>query len=93
MLIWIGFLFCYCRGPARFEGDRPRFGDREGYRGGPPRGPGGFGDKAGAPEGFQPSFRVIISFIISLYVTGYNHKVLASQMTFWDWEKLWNPVL
>ncbi|KAK1320467.1 40S ribosomal protein S10 [Acorus calamus] len=23
------------RGPPRFEGDRPRFGDREGYRGGP----------------------------------------------------------
>jgi len=46
------------RGP-RFEGgDRPRFGDREGYRGGPPRGaPGEFGDKAGAPAEFQPSFR------------------------------------
>ena len=63
------FLFRNCRGPARFEGDRPRFGDREGYRGGPPRGPGGFGDKGGAPEGFQPSFRVIIFLIISLYVT------------------------
>eukprot|EP00250_Pteridium_aquilinum_P015320 c22518_g3_i1 orf=208-753(+) len=45
------------RGPPRAEGDRPRFGDRDGYRGGPPRGPGGFGDKGGAPEGFQPSFR------------------------------------
>ncbi|GLJ31876.1 hypothetical protein SUGI_0641440 [Cryptomeria japonica] len=47
------------RGP-RFEGDRPRFGDREGYRGGPPHGPGGpgdVGDKAGAPAAFQPSFR------------------------------------
>uniref|UniRef100_A0A0D6R2S8 Plectin/eS10 N-terminal domain-containing protein n=1 Tax=Araucaria cunninghamii TaxID=56994 RepID=A0A0D6R2S8_ARACU len=47
------------RGP-RFEGDRPRFGDREGYRGGPPRGhggPGDAGDKAGAPATFQPSFR------------------------------------
>ena len=53
------FLLCFCRGPPRFEvGDRPRFGDREGYRGGPPRGPDGFGDKGGAPEGFQPSFRV-----------------------------------
>jgi len=39
-----------------------RGGDREGYRGGPPREGGGFGrgrdagDKAGAPGAFQPSF-------------------------------------
>jgi len=46
------------RGPPRFEGDRPRFGDREGYRGGPPRGaPGDFGDKGGAPPEYQPQFR------------------------------------
>ncbi|KAM7257783.1 hypothetical protein ACFE04_013524 [Oxalis oulophora] len=44
------------RGPPRFEGER-RFGDRDGYRGGP-RGPGGeFGDKGGAPADYQPSFR------------------------------------
>ncbi|KAK4788928.1 hypothetical protein SAY86_020247 [Trapa natans] len=43
------------RGPPRFEGER-RFGDREGYRGGP-RGPGGdFGDKGGAPSEYRPSF-------------------------------------
>ena len=41
----------------RFDGDRPRFGDRDGYRGGP-RGAGEFGDKGGAPPEFQPSFRV-----------------------------------
>ncbi|KAG1327984.1 putative 40S ribosomal protein S10-2 [Cocos nucifera] len=47
------------RGPPRFEGDRPRFGDRDGYRGGPRAGPpGDFGDKGGAPPEFQPSFRV-----------------------------------
>ncbi|GLJ23889.1 hypothetical protein SUGI_0453970 [Cryptomeria japonica] len=46
------------RGPPRFEGDRPRFGDREGYRGGPPRGgPGEFGEKGGAPAEYQPQFR------------------------------------
>ncbi|XAR63028.1 hypothetical protein NMG60_11022813 [Bertholletia excelsa] len=46
------------RGPPRFEGDRPRFGDRDGYRGGPRGPPGEFGgDKEGAPAGFQPSFR------------------------------------
>ncbi|KAK1304396.1 40S ribosomal protein S10 [Acorus calamus] len=47
------------RGPPRFEGDRPRFGDREGYRGGPRGPPGeyGGGDKEGAPAAFQPSFR------------------------------------
>ena len=52
-------------GPTRFEGDRPRFGDRDGYRGGP-RGPlGEFGDKGGAPAEYQPSFRVIsLSFIL-----------------------------
>lgn len=45
------------RGPPRFEGER-RFGDREGYRGGP-RGPGGeFGDKGGAPADYRPSFGV-----------------------------------
>ncbi|XP_028774864.1 transcription factor MYB87 [Neltuma alba] len=43
------------RGPPRFEGER-RFGDRDGYRGGP-RGPGGdFGDKGGAPADYRPSF-------------------------------------
>lgn len=49
-----------CRGPGRFE-DRPRFGDRDEYRGGPRGAPGDFGgDKSGAPAEFQPSFRVII---------------------------------
>lgn len=46
------------RGPPRFEGDRPRFGDRDGYRGGPRGETGEFGDKSGAPPAFQPSFRV-----------------------------------
>eukprot|EP00252_Welwitschia_mirabilis_P018822 TRINITY_DN4214_c0_g1_i1.p1 TRINITY_DN4214_c0_g1~~TRINITY_DN4214_c0_g1_i1.p1 ORF type:complete len:188 (+),score=37.48 TRINITY_DN4214_c0_g1_i1:231-794(+) len=45
------------RGPPRFEGDRPRFSDREGYRTGPPRAPGEFGDKGGAPAEYQPQFR------------------------------------
>lgn len=45
------------RGPPRFEGDRPRFGDRDGYRGGPRGPPGEFGDKGGAPADYQPSFR------------------------------------
>ncbi|KAG6481013.1 hypothetical protein ZIOFF_057604 [Zingiber officinale] len=51
------------RGPPRFEGDRPRFGDRDGYRGGPRPGgpPGEAGDKGGAPPEFQPSFRVYFS--------------------------------
>jgi small subunit ribosomal protein S10e len=42
--------------PPRAEGDRPRFGDREGYRSGP-GGYGGGGDKEGAPGAFRPSFR------------------------------------
>ena len=47
------------RGPPRFEGDRPRFGDRDGYRSGPRGGPGDFGgEKSGAPADYQPSFRV-----------------------------------
>ncbi|KAJ8452774.1 hypothetical protein Cgig2_005110 [Carnegiea gigantea] len=45
------------RGPPRFEGDRPRFGDREGYRAGPRGPPGEFGgEKGGAPADYQPSF-------------------------------------
>ena len=46
------------RGPCFEGGDRPCFGDREGYCGGHPRGaPGEFGDKAGVPAEFQHSFR------------------------------------
>ena len=45
-------------GPPRFEGDRPMFGDRDGYRGGPRGPPGEFDDKGGAPADYQPSFRV-----------------------------------
>ncbi|XP_026458526.1 40S ribosomal protein S10-1-like [Papaver somniferum] len=45
------------RGP-RGDGERPRFsGDRDGYRGGPRGTAGEGGEKGGAPEGFQPSFR------------------------------------
>ncbi|GKA05447.1 40S ribosomal protein S10-1-like protein [Tanacetum coccineum] len=45
------------RGPPRFDGDRPRFGDRDGYRAGP-RGPAGefAGEKGGAPADYQPAF-------------------------------------
>ncbi|KAM3355034.1 hypothetical protein ACQJBY_025664 [Aegilops geniculata] len=46
------------RGPPRFEGDRPRYGDRDGYRGGPRGAPGDFaGEKGGAPAEYQPAFR------------------------------------
>ncbi|KAL3351382.1 hypothetical protein AABB24_019795, partial [Solanum stoloniferum] len=46
------------RGPPRFEGDRPRFGDRDGYRAGPRGPPGEFGgEKGGAPADYQPAFR------------------------------------
>ncbi|KAM7267389.1 hypothetical protein ACFE04_009555 [Oxalis oulophora] len=45
------------RGPPRFEGDRPRFGDREGYRSGPRGGADFGGEKGGAPADYQPSFR------------------------------------
>ena len=46
-------------GPPRFDGDRPRFGDREGYRAGPRGPPGEFGgEKGGAPADYQPSFGV-----------------------------------
>lgn len=50
-------------GPPRFEGDRPRFGDRDGYRGGP-RGPAGEfgGEKGGAPADYQPAFNRVIFF-------------------------------
>ncbi|KAJ4880387.1 40S ribosomal protein S10-1 [Raphanus sativus] len=44
------------RGPPRFEGDRPRYGDRDGYRAGPRGGDVG-GEKGGAPADYQPSFQ------------------------------------
>ena len=51
-------------GPPRFDGDRPRFGDREGYRAGPRGPPGEFGgDKGGAPADYQPSFGVSKSIL------------------------------
>lgn len=53
-------------GPPRFDGERPRFGDRDGYRGGPRGPPGEFGDKGGAPADFQPSFRV--SYLLMLRI-------------------------
>lgn len=53
----------YFRGP-RFEGaDRPRYGDRDGYRAGPR---GGEGEKGGAPADYQPSFQVNLSHSSSL---------------------------
>jgi len=47
-------------GPARYEGDRPRFGDRDGYRSGT-RGLGETGDKGGAPADYRPSFGVSVA--------------------------------
>ncbi|XP_010446063.2 PREDICTED: 40S ribosomal protein S10-3-like [Camelina sativa] len=46
------------RGPRGEGGDRPKYGDREGYRGGPRGGGGEFGgDKGGAPADYNPSFQ------------------------------------
>uniref|UniRef100_A0A1J3G688 40S ribosomal protein S10-2 n=1 Tax=Noccaea caerulescens TaxID=107243 RepID=A0A1J3G688_NOCCA len=47
-------LSCFAIGPPHFEGER-RFGDRDGYRGGPRSG-GEFGDKTGAPTDYNSSF-------------------------------------
>ncbi|XP_060178909.1 small ribosomal subunit protein eS10z-like isoform X1 [Lycium barbarum] len=56
--VTINRIILFESGPPRFEGDRPRFGDRDGYRAGP-RGPlGEFGgEKGGAPADYQPAFR------------------------------------
>lgn len=52
-------------GPPRLDGER-RFGDRDGYRGGPRSG-GEFGDKAGAPADYQPAYNVQnLSFLVIL---------------------------
>lgn len=67
MEIWNALWFMLYRGPSRFEGDRPRFGDKDGYRAGPR---GEFGDKpSDAPPAFKPSFRVpfsVASFLVLL---------------------------
>ncbi|KAK8690679.1 hypothetical protein V6N13_074210 [Hibiscus sabdariffa] len=46
-------------GPPRFGDGEKRFGDRDGYRGGP-RGGGYFSDKGGAPTDYHPSFKSAI---------------------------------
>ncbi|GJT91162.1 40S ribosomal protein S10-1-like protein [Tanacetum coccineum] len=58
------------RGPPRGDGDRPRFGDRDGYRSGP-RGPAGdfSGDKGGAPADYQPAFNRLVRFALVCGVT------------------------
>lgn len=61
----------FCSGPPRFEGDRPRFGDRDGYRAGPRGPPGEFGgEKGGAPADYQPAFRVsqFVSFTLLIQI-------------------------
>ena len=64
------------RGPPRFEGER-RFGDRDGYRGGP-RGPGGEfgGDKGGAPADYRPSFGVMSPPLHFLYHCFIHTKIM-----------------
>ena len=63
----VTYIFClFDRGPPRFGDDRPRFGDRDGYRGAPRGAPGDFGgEKGGAPAEFQPSFRVSSGKLVS----------------------------
>lgn len=64
-------------GPPRFEGER-RFGDREGYRGGP-RGPGGeFGDKSGAPADYRPSFGVRYFLKLTVIYFFFRFRILLS---------------
>nr|GEY49394.1 40S ribosomal protein S10-1-like [Tanacetum cinerariifolium] len=47
-------------GPPR-KGEMPRFGDRDGYRGGPRGPPGEFGrEKRGAPTDYQPAFNRVM---------------------------------
>ena len=59
------FCFCVFSGPPREGGDRSRFGDRDGYRGGQRGPPGEFGgEKGGAPADYQPAFnRVMFLFM------------------------------
>lgn len=57
LMRWFGVSW-YFRGPRHEGGDRPRYADRDAYRGGP-RGGGEFGgEKGGAPADYQPSFQV-----------------------------------
>ncbi|KAF7153515.1 hypothetical protein RHSIM_Rhsim01G0165300 [Rhododendron simsii] len=73
------------RGPPRFDGDRSRFNDREGYRGAPRGGPPGEygGDKGGAPAEYQPSFNVI-SLSLSLSYHGVIEACIWSR-----WWQFW----
>ena len=74
-------LIFFPSGPPRFEGDRPRFGDREGYRAGPRGPPGEFGgEKGGAPADYQPSFSVslFISYCLLHNVPGILLKLTTT---------------
>ena len=78
----VTYLFClFDRGPPRFGEDRPRFGDRDGYRGGPRGAMGDFGgEKGSAPADFQPSFRVssrklLASHRFFVYIGFLTHNV------------------
>ena len=64
-------VFCF-RGPPRFDGDRPRYGDRDGYRGAPRGGDAG-GEKGGAPADYQPSFQVpSLPSLLRCLIKSYN---------------------
>lgn len=80
LFFYIFEVFFLDRGPPRFEGDRPRFGDRDGYRGGPrPGGPSGeLGDKGGAPPEFQPSFRVYILELLKIFFFTFFQQLMVN---------------
>ncbi|KAL8133440.1 late embryogenesis abundant protein D-34-like [Apium graveolens] len=67
-------------GPPRFEGDRPRFGDRDGYRSGPRGPPGEFGGEKGeAPANYQPAFRVVGQYVELNMTSPGNDSVSISE--------------
>ncbi|KAL8156115.1 hypothetical protein AgCh_001273 [Apium graveolens] len=70
-MVWIGWMD-FGSGPPRFEGDRLRFGDRDGCRDGP-RGPlrefGG--EKGGALANYQSAFRLTEEFGIAMVYPKY----------------------
>jgi hypothetical protein len=79
----VTYLLClFDRGPPRFGEDRPRFGDRDGYRGGPRGAMGDFGgEKGSAPADFQPSFRVSSRKLRASHIFFCLHWFLNSQMS------------
>ena len=80
-MLVLGIGVGFYSGPPRFDGDRPRFGDREGYRAGPRGPPGEFGGEKGGALATSLLSGVLVeglALAVDLEVMVQHHQVQAS---------------